>query len=81
MTDSIDEFLSTAEENPSRCSVCRHEDISRDLATYVEAHRSGKTKLAPHRIYHDYLFPKYGQPRTTTTVRRHIRFCLGYTGV
>ena len=63
------------------CMICRRDDIARDLEVYVEAHRAGRTAQTPLRVWREYVYPKYKAPQTATTVRKHVRQCLGYEGV
>lgn len=77
----LDQFLDSASERKRRCLVCELPELAADVATFVAARKAGTTNVALLRLHRDYLVPKYGLPKASETVRKHVRTCLEEPGI
>ena len=77
MNESLEDFLQKQEDQRStRCICCSNEELISDLKRYLEGRASGEISISIHKLWSDYVRPKYGV-RAVNSVYRHLRVCEG----
>lgn len=77
MNDSLEDFLQKQEGQRShRCICCSKPELIEDLKRYLEGRASGEINISVHKLWSDYVRPKYGV-KAVNSVYRHLRVCEG----
>ncbi len=77
MNDSLEDFLQKQEgQRSNRCICCANEELISDLKRYLEGRESGEISISIHKLWSDYVRPKYGV-KAVNSVYRHLRVCEG----
>lgn len=74
---SLEKFLASPQAQPRRrCVICDNPKAAEDAHVLAERIKRGEIHQTMNFLWERYFLPEYGI-RTPTTLRKHLRVCLG----